>query len=208
MNNREHKKRSHGHRCRDCPREGGRTIKLLFPPEIPAHREKARFGNHFVKHAWSGALVALLLLSRLVGEARGYDFLPTHNGCTNPQIGFACTTSDLGGVVDEWIANGTRRAIVVAKYGPIEEWDTSKVTGMKALFRQKSSFNADLSKWNTAKVSDMELSTFLLSPLFEIVFFNFFDTLLTFFCIILHGIDLLQCFQRRNHSIAMYRSGT
>ncbi len=43
----------------------------------------------------------------------------------------------------------------IAKYGPIEEWDVSKVTDMSGLFRGHSYFNHDISKWDVSKVTDM-----------------------------------------------------
>jgi surface protein len=42
-----------------------------------------------------------------------------------------------------------------AKYGHIEDWDTSNVTDMSNL-KLKSSFNADISRWNTSKVKSMD----------------------------------------------------
>ena len=44
---------------------------------------------------------------------------------------------------------------VIAHYGPIEEWDVSKVTNMRELFRCVERFNADLSKWDVSNVTDM-----------------------------------------------------
>jgi hypothetical protein len=46
-------------------------------------------------------------------------------------------------------------------FGPIEKWDTSKVTDMSNLFSVKRnklnrSFNGDITKWNTAKVKTMK----------------------------------------------------
>ncbi|AJK51388.1 BspA family leucine-rich repeat surface protein [Mycoplasma capricolum] len=35
---------------------------------------------------------------------------------------------------------------------PIDNWDTSSVTDMFAVFDGAKSFNQDLSKWNTSKV--------------------------------------------------------
>ena len=42
----------------------------------------------------------------------------------------------------------------IAKYGPIEYWDTSRVTSMASLF-SGSQFNNDISKWNTGAVTSM-----------------------------------------------------
>ena len=55
----------------------------------------------------------------------------------------------------DWILGGTSRSTVVAKYGPIEDWDVSEVTNMKSVFFNFDSFNADLSKWNTGAVTTM-----------------------------------------------------
>lgn len=40
-------------------------------------------------------------------------------------------------------------------YGPIKDWDTSRVTDMNRLFLYYHSFNADISQWDVSKVSDM-----------------------------------------------------
>ena len=37
----------------------------------------------------------------------------------------------------------------------LEDWDVSKVTNMKEMFRDCENFNADLSKWNVSSVKDM-----------------------------------------------------
>ena len=34
--------------------------------------------------------------------------------------------------------------------GDISKWDTSKVTDMSSMFKGAVAFNADISKWNTA----------------------------------------------------------
>ena len=70
-------------------------------------------------------------------------------------------------VVDDWIAGDTTRDTVETTYGLIQDWDTSEVTCMYYLFAHKSTtFNADLSKWNVAKVTTMNRSTFQF-PLFN-----------------------------------------
>jgi surface protein len=42
-----------------------------------------------------------------------------------------------------------------AKYGHISKWNTSLVTNMKELFKNKRGFNDDISKWNVSSVTDM-----------------------------------------------------
>ena len=45
-------------------------------------------------------------------------------------------------------------------YGPIQAWDTSLVTDMSYLFRNKNTFNANIAAWDVSKVTDMESSKF------------------------------------------------
>ena len=44
----------------------------------------------------------------------------------------------------------------VKKYGPIETWDTSKVTSMSYLFRDHARFNGDVGKWDVSNVEIMD----------------------------------------------------
>ena len=46
-----------------------------------------------------------------------------------------------------------------ADLGIMSEWDTSKVTYMREAFKDKKSFNGDISNWNTGSVTTMESST-------------------------------------------------
>lgn len=79
-------------------------------------------------------------------------------------------------VVKDWFAGGTTRDDVETTYGLIQDWDTSEVTSMRYLFdsstsnQMKQTFDADLSKWNVAKVTTMKRSTFQFS------LFNCFPT--------------------------------
>jgi len=45
--------------------------------------------------------------------------------------------------------------IAIEKYGEIETWNTSLVTNMRGLFRDKSDFNEDISSWDVSKVTNM-----------------------------------------------------
>jgi surface protein len=65
--------------------------------------------------------------------------------------------------VDTYINSGS-----TGSYGPIEDWDTSLVTDMSYVFRDKSSFNANISAWEVGKVTNMAGSTYTLSPLSKI----------------------------------------
>ena len=89
-------------------------------------------------------------------------------------------------VVDDWIAGGTTRDTVETTYGLIQDWDTSDVTSMYNLFYNKNTFDGDLSKWNVAKVMNMQGSTFqfpLFNSLSTTCFLFFFLSLLAFFFI-------------------------
>ena len=43
-----------------------------------------------------------------------------------------------------------------ALYGPIAQWDVSKVTNMRRLFCGEHDFNGDLSKWDVSSVTGMD----------------------------------------------------
>jgi surface protein len=44
---------------------------------------------------------------------------------------------------------------VYAKYGTIPEWNVSLITNMALAFLSRSEFNANISQWNTATVTNM-----------------------------------------------------
>ena len=93
----------------------------------------------------------------------GYAKLPDGDGSYSP-------TGNLGTLrraVSDWIAGGASRSTVVATYGPIEDWDTSDVSNMNYVFygaqtshKFKTSFNADISKWNVGAVTSMSNSKY------------------------------------------------
>jgi hypothetical protein len=78
-------------------------------------------------------------------------FLPVHvvaqTAITNANIGTAATA---------WLTDPVTAATT---YGPIADWNTAAVTSMASLFYPSSTarptFNADVSKWNVASVSNM-----------------------------------------------------
>jgi surface protein len=53
---------------------------------------------------------------------------------------------------DAWVDNPT---ISEEEYGAIADWDTSDVTTMEGAFASADSFNDDISRWNTNKVTSM-----------------------------------------------------
>lgn len=64
------------------------------------------------------------------------------------------------------LTNGTIREAVQAwvwsreealqRYGPIELWDVRQVTSMDQLFKNRSTFNADLNRWDVSNVLSMK----------------------------------------------------
>ena len=62
-------------------------------------------------------------------------------------------------VVSDWISGGAAKNTVLVTYGPIEDWNVASVTSLNSVFLSKGTFNADLSKWNTTKVTTMYAST-------------------------------------------------
>ena len=51
--------------------------------------------------------------------------------------------------------NTYQDAATISKYGPIDNWDVSRVTSLASAFYNKGTFNADLSKWDVSRVTNM-----------------------------------------------------
>jgi hypothetical protein len=68
----------------------------------------------------------------------------------------AITNTNIGTAATAWLTDPTT---ATTTYGPIADWDTAAVTSMAYLFYPSSTarptFNADISKWNVASVSNM-----------------------------------------------------
>ena len=106
-----------------------------------------------------------LFCTMLIGTQAAFAPLPDGYG------GLTATgnAGTLRRAVSDWSAGGTSKNTVVAKYGPIEEWDVSEVTNMKDLlydpgYSTFQTFNADLSNWNTGAVTTMQGSKCTLAP--------------------------------------------
>ena len=65
---------------------------------------------------------------------------------------------DLRIAVDELIALNADGSGTHPTYGPVAEWDMSLVTDLRHAFRSKGSFNGDISKWQTQKVTTLAYS--------------------------------------------------
>jgi len=85
---------------------------------------------------------------------------------TNPVDGL-CSSSEYGSMPDWDVSmvtdmsgwNGTAYQGFGGKStfnGDISQWNTVKVTSMYAMFRSASAFNQDIGRWNIEKVTDME----------------------------------------------------
>ena len=86
--------------------------------------------------------------------------------------GSAISPGSLGKVVSDWIGGGALKDTVITTYGSIEDWDVSDVTNMYAVFLGKSRFNADLSKWNVAAVTNMRQSTYNFTSFLSSLFYS------------------------------------
>ena len=54
--------------------------------------------------------------------------------------------------VEAWCAN---RDAAKDQYGPIASWNTSEITNMEFLFRDKAGFNEDISRWDVSNVTSL-----------------------------------------------------
>ncbi|CAL6392117.1 unnamed protein product [Bathycoccus prasinos] len=60
----------------------------------------------------------------------------------------------------------TRYGMEIKSFGIMSDWDVSRVTNMKNAFRDRSCFNANITKWDTSQVTSMR-EMFLRSYLFN-----------------------------------------
>ena len=63
------------------------------------------------------------------------------------------TKTELQNAVNAYTSSGT-----LPNNTAIADWDTSLMTDMSNLFNGKSTFNADISQWNTSSVTSMHVS--------------------------------------------------
>ena len=62
------------------------------------------------------------------------------------------TDKSIQTAIKEWILNATNASLL---YGPIQLWDTTRVTSMENLLKNCTLFNEDISRWDTARVTSM-----------------------------------------------------
>jgi hypothetical protein len=65
----------------------------------------------------------------------------------------AVTDANVAAAATAWETNPVT---ATATYGPIASWNTAAVTSMASLFKRKETFNGDISKWNVARVANMD----------------------------------------------------
>ena len=83
-----------------------------------------------------------------------YDKMP--DGCKGKV--WTDRDCDLRKAVDELSADGSVEIYQPRyrlTYGPMKDWDMSLVTDLKFAFYEKGSFNGDISKWQTQKVTTL-----------------------------------------------------
>jgi surface protein len=166
------------------PRTQGK--KRGSEPVVEGHKHQGRVNGGNTDHGWvsgggfgivrqsrqrgGGLFVHNLLVGMLLvvvwglGGVKGFDKLPNGDGLSS-----TTNAGTIRKVVSDWIAGGASKSTVIAKYGPIEDWDVSAVTNLAYVFYGTDlastfgSFNADLSKWNTSAVTTMTSSKCTLS---------------------------------------------
>ena len=86
-------------------------------------------------------------------------------GCLEPSC-YNNRTCGIRKAVDAYISckSNSGASNCGGSYGPIEDWNTSLVTDMSFVFSGKSTFNANISKWQVGKVTSMAQSTYTLPP--------------------------------------------
>ena len=95
----------------------------------------------------------LVMLAYLLDLVRSFDPLPDIPSGQDEDD----RSTGLRKIVDDWI-NPATRSSVESTYGPIADWDTSRVTNIRALFKEKETFNANISEWDVSNVETMERS--------------------------------------------------
>ena len=122
-------------------------------PGIGAARIKYTRVRSYGLRCWHWLSLCLLFFISAI-QVEGNEPLPDAAALHSRDSGFRK-------VVDDWISgDATKKESVRSTYGPIENWDVSRVTTMSKVFYQKTSFNDDISKWITTNVKDMAQSKF------------------------------------------------
>jgi surface protein len=120
-------------RCADIGAALGLVLAVMLPSQTKARKSRSLTPTRLI------SFCAILAAHVLLRTPCALAVTPLTDG----NIRTAATA---------WIDNP---AAATTTYGAISEWDVSAVSCIGALFYQKPAFNADISKWNTARVSNM-----------------------------------------------------
>ena len=137
------------------------TLMLIFMIDIV----EAVFKPDDTGGEYGGSAFALTLLKKAIG---GIDDSP--RGCLDETPDGSCpifAASDVPVFGDGNYQGDFRGNYGTGKYGLMGTWDVSVITNMENLFGQNSdnegnqvgAFNADISNWNTERVTNMNGST-------------------------------------------------
>lgn len=102
----------------------------------------------------------LYLLGKEKGHRHGYLSQPAvmkklfHPLVKDPKI-LRRTDADIKQAVNMWCDPDTHEQ-AEDKYGDIRYWNVSRVTNMRDLFYNKTTFNDDISRWNVSAVTNMQ----------------------------------------------------
>ena len=96
--------------------------------------------------------MAVVCFAMQVVVVHGYEKMP--DGCKGNKV-YNDRDCDLRKAIDELNADGSGTHLT---YGPVADWDMSLVTDLSYAFNGKGSFNGDISKWQTQKVTTLYAS--------------------------------------------------
>ena len=113
-----------------------------------SNAEKIAFGKAHIR-AFGQTEGRTCGLVAAVAEAAASSSGGGGGGCTPP--GTAITDANFSAAITDWIANGN-----ASEYGNITQWCTGNVTNMDNAFKDKASFNEDISGWDVSNVTSMQ----------------------------------------------------
>tara|TARA_B100000780_G_C20925639_1_gene368909 strand:- start:2 stop:427 length:426 start_codon:yes stop_codon:yes gene_type:complete len=120
---------------------------------LQKRRARHRFGYGVLFIGWF-KFMAVVCFAMQVVVVHGYEKMP--DGCTGRgDLWYFDRTCEPRKAIDALNADGSGTHSI---YGPVAEWDMSLVTDLSYAFKNKGSFNGDISKWQTQNVKSMRSS--------------------------------------------------